>query len=110
MRWIVAILSVVVIGGSAPMAQAGEDKERTQQVLGGVISGLLGGSSQSPDAAYTAKEQERLASLLQSGEYATSRQGEVIDMVVSGVPLTRSTHVYTATPVTPSSAQQPGSS
>ena len=57
MRWIVAIVSMVVIGGFAPMAQAGEDKERTQQVLGGVISGLLGGSSQSPDAAYTAKEQ-----------------------------------------------------
>ena len=110
MRWMLAMFGLVAISWQAPVAHAGEDKEKTQQVLGGVISGLLGGSSQSPDAVYTAKGREQLASFLQSGDYATTRQGESIDVVVLGIPLTRSNHVYTATPVTPASTQQPGSS
>ena len=40
------VFGLVVISVQAPAAHAGEDKEKTQQVLGGVISGLLGGSSQ----------------------------------------------------------------
>jgi hypothetical protein len=78
------------------VAVAGEDEDR---LLGGVISGLLG---QPQDAVYLAREQERLVSLLQSGDYVTSRQGEPIDLVVLGVPLTHRDRVYTAKPVPPS--------
>jgi hypothetical protein len=63
---------------------------------------LLGSPQPASDAAYTAQERERLAGLLASGEYATSRQGEPIDLVVLGIPLTRNDHVYTAKPVQPS--------
>lgn len=105
MRWMLA-LGLVAVSVYAPRAHADdEDKQKTKQILGGVVSGLLGGSPQSPDAAYTAKERERLASLLQSGEYATSRQGEPIDTVVYGIPLTRSNRVYTATPIMPTGQQ-----
>jgi len=41
-------------------------------------------------------------SLLQRGEYVTSRQGEPIDLMVYGIPLTRVEHVYTAKPIPPS--------
>ena len=104
MRWMMAICcGIMAMVLPLPVAQA---KDKSDQVLNGVLSGLLGGSPQSSDAAYTAKERERLASLLQSGEYATSRQGEPIDTIVYGIPLTRSNRVYTATPITPT-PQQP---
>ena len=32
----------------------------------------------------------------------TSRQGEPIDLMVLGIPLTHRQHVYTATPIPPS--------
>ena len=80
-----------------------EDKRRAgEQVLGGVISGLLGGPSQESDVAYLQQERERLLSFLQQGEYATSRQGEPIDVMILGIPLTRTEHVYTARPIPPS--------
>jgi len=41
-------------------------------------------------------------SLLQSGEDMTSRQGELIDLMVYGIPRTRVEHVYTAKPIPPS--------
>ena len=83
-------------------AQA-EEKRRTQdQIIGGVISGILGQPQESPSAQYTAQERDRLVSLLQGGDYVTSRQGESIDLVALGVPLTHKDHVYTARPIPPS--------
>ena len=83
---------------------AAADDEKTRRVVGGVISGLLGVPSSSPEATYTAQERDRLVSLLQGGEYVTSRQGEPVDLMVYGVPLTRTDHVYTARPIAPSQA------
>ena len=104
MRWIGVGLGMILL--SLPMIGArAEEKRRTQdQIIGGVISGLMGQPSQSPDAVYTAQERDRLVSLLQSGEYVTSRQGETVDMMVYGVPLTQRDHVYTAKPIQPSQA------
>lgn len=96
MRWILLGLSVVVIGGYAAPVQADDE---TKRVVGGVISDLLG---QPQQPSYTAQERERLISLLQSGEYVTSRQGEPVDLMVDGVPLTHTDHVYTAKPIRPS--------
>ena len=98
-------VGVALLISAAPVAASAADEEkpsRSDRVLGGVISGLLGGPQQSPDATYSAKERERLATLLQSGEYATSRQGEPIDMMVYGIPLTHASHVYSAKPIPPS--------
>ena len=90
---------------SLQMSSARAEEERktktSERVLGGVLSGLLG-QPQSPDAAYTAQERDRLVSLLQSGEYVTSRQGESVDVMVFGIPLTHTDHVYTARPIPPS--------
>ncbi len=99
---VVVALSAVVLW-AAPL-RAEDTQERGDRVLGGVISGLLGSPQQAPDAAYTAQERERLAGLLLGGEYATSRQGEPIDLVVLGIPLTRTDHVYSAKPIQPSRA------
>lgn len=104
MRWIVVGFTMALMSLHASVAQAEEKQKTSERVIGGVISGLLGGPQQPPDAAYTAQEQERLASLLQSGEYATSRQGESVDVIVLGIPLTRIEHVYTAKPIPPSRA------
>ncbi len=106
MRWVISI-ALFFIGLTASQALA--EEKRSDRVLNGVISGLLGTPAQSPDAVYTAQERDRLAQLLQSGEYATSRQGEPVDMVVYGIPLTQAAHVYTAKPISTSktSYQQP---
>lgn len=96
------ILLAVWLAVGAVAAQAAWADEETDRLVGGVLSGLLGGPQPPADAAYLAKERERLASLLQSGEYATSRQGEPVDAVILGVPLTRTEHVYTARPIPPS--------
>ena len=102
MRWMGVAVSAVVFSLFMAVARAEDEKSgRSERVLGGVISGLLG-QPQQPGAAYTAQERERLVSLLQGGEYVTSRQGEPIDLVVFGVPLTHIDHVYTAKPVPPS--------
>ena len=102
MRWMGFVLGVAVFSVQMAVAAAEEKKSSTsERVLGGVISGLLG-QPQQPGAAYTAQERERLASLLQGGEYVTSRQGEPVDLMVFGVPLTHVDHVYTARPVPPS--------
>ena len=101
MRWMLVVLSVVVIGWHAASVQADDE---TKRVVGGVISGLLG---QPQESSYTAQERERLISLLQSGEYVTSRQGEPVDLMVYGVPLTHIDHVYTARPIRPSSTGAP---
>lgn len=95
-------LAVAGLAAHAPMARAEEKTKTSDRIMGGVISGLLGGPQQPSDAAYAAQERERLASLLQSGDYVTSRQGEPIDTVVLGIPLTRVEHVYTAKPIPPS--------
>lgn len=102
MRWMLFGL-MMVIGAYAAPVQADEE---TKRAVSGVISGLLG---QSQQPSYTAQERERLISLLQSGEYATSRQGEPVDLMVYGVPLTHADHVYTAKPIRPSAttADQP---
>jgi hypothetical protein len=94
--WIALSVGLVMAGG---VAQAGEQEDR---LLGGVLSGVLGVPQQSPEAAYSAKERGRLVSMLQAGEYVTSRQGETIDVMVYGIPLTHRDHVYIAKPVPPS--------
>ena len=104
-RGMIVGLSLILVGGyAAAVRAADEDRKRSEQIIGGVVSGLLGVPQQSPDAAYTAQERDRLVSLLQGGEYVTSRQGETIDMMVYGIPLTRAEHVYTAKPIQPSQA------
>lgn len=93
--------ALVIFGAAAVYA----DQKRSDQVINSVVSGLLGTPQQpapSPDAIYSAQERDRLVSLLQGGEYVTTRQGEPVDMVAYGVPLTRVEHVYTAKPVAPS--------
>ena len=103
MRWMVmGLLSVVVMAWPVSHVRAEEKRRASERVLEGVVSGLLGTPQQSTDAVYTAQERDRLISLLQSGDYATSRQGETIDMMVYGIPLTRIEHVYTAKPIPPS--------
>lgn len=101
MRWLRATLGIALIAAHAPAAR-GEEERKSDRIIGGVISGLLGGSPQSPEAAFTVQERDRLVSLLQSGSYATSRQGETVDMMIYGIPLTRIEHVYTAKPIQPS--------
>jgi hypothetical protein len=97
-------VSLALVGLSSGVGWAEEDEPSTgERVLGGVLSGLLGQPGQPADAAYLAKERERLVSLLQSGQYATSRQGEPVDLMVLGIPLTRADRVYTARPIQPSS-------
>ena len=98
-------VGMIVLG--LPLMAAQAEERKSDRIVTGVISGLLGGPQQAPDAAYTAQERERLVSLLQSGDYATSRQGEPIDMMVFGVPLTRAEHVYSAKPVQPSRITSP---
>lgn len=103
MRWVVmGMTAAVIMSVHVPGARAEEKAKTSDRIVGGVISGLLGGSQPAPDVAYAAQERERLASLLQSGDYVTSRQGEPIELVVLGVPLTRADHVYTAKPIPPS--------
>ncbi len=104
------IVIAVLAFGIGMVGAAAEEERRGDRVLDGVLSGLLGQPQQPADAMYSAKERERLASLLQSGEYVTSRQGEPVDLVVFGIPLTQTDHVYTAHPVRPSSTGTPPSS
>ncbi len=101
-RFALCGLTIVVLGVGMTAAGAEENQGTGERILSGVLSGLLGQPQQAPDAAYTAKEQARLVSMLQSGQYATSRQGEPVDTIVLGVPLTRSSNVYTAKPIKPS--------
>ena len=101
MRRIVVGLSLIVLGWHAASVQADDE---TKRVVGGVISGLLG---QPQQPSYTGQERDRLISLLQSGEYVTSRQGEPVDLMVYGVPLTHINHVYTATPIRPTPTDSP---
>ena len=95
---IIAALGILVLTSAAP-AMA---RDRDNEVVGGIVSGLLGGSQQTPGQAYSAQERDRLVSALSSGDYVTSRQGEPVDMIVFGVPLTQKDHVYSARPVSPS--------
>ena len=104
MRSIMIGLGIVVVGLSMSAARAEDRRETSDKVLTSVMSGLLGVPQESPTAAYTAQEQARLAQLLQSGQYVTTRQGEPVDTIVYGVPLTRVEHVYTARPIPPSQA------
>ncbi|MBI3321276.1 MAG: hypothetical protein HYZ91_03295 [Candidatus Omnitrophica bacterium] len=92
-------VTIVLLSLQASPVGAEEARKTSERVLTGVISGLLG---QPQDATFTAQERDRLVSLLQRGEYATSRQGETVDLMVFGVPLTSTAHVYTATPIPPS--------
>ena len=107
MRWILVGWVTVLVMSQTSVAQAEDERRTGERVIGGVISGLLGGPQPMPDAAYAAQERERLASMLQGGEYVTSRQGEPVDLVVAGVPLTRTDHVYTAKPIPPSHTYAP---
>ncbi|MBN1587083.1 MAG: hypothetical protein JW937_06615 [Candidatus Omnitrophica bacterium] len=96
--FVILILSSV---GISPVALADEDSGR---IISGVLGSLLGVPPQEqeqPDAVYIAQEKEKLVYLLQSGEYATSRQGEPVDAMLLGIPLTRADHVYKATPFPP---------
>ena len=94
---------LITLAISAQPVWADDDDDRAVR---GVLSGLLGVPQQQPDAAYLAKERERLVSLLQSGKYVTSRQGEMVDLSVLGVPLTKVENVYTARPIPPSQSAQ----
>jgi hypothetical protein len=86
-----------VLAAAAP-ARAGDDEDR---LIGGVLGALLGAPPQSQDQIYSARERDRLVQMLQGGEYATSRQGETVDAMVYGIPLTHRDHVYTAKPTPP---------
>ena len=99
-RWIIVgvLVGWLGIGGVGPAFASDDD---TKQVVNGVLSGLLGVPQQD---AYSAKERDQLVSLLQGGQYVTSRQGEPVDLMMYGVPLTRAEHVYTARPVPPASS------
>jgi len=99
MRWMLLGLLIGILSLAPPYAIAGDTENR---ILNGVISGLLGPTPQQANAVSLQQEQGRLASLLQSGEYATSRQGEPVDMIVLGIPLTHTDHVYEAKLVPPS--------
>lgn len=101
-RMVIIGIGIILMSLHGAMAQAEDRRERGDKVLTGVLSGLMGESPQPADAAYLAQERERLASLLQGGGYATSRQGEPVDLMILGVPLTRAEHVYTAKPIPPS--------
>jgi len=109
MRWMVVGLGMVLLGFQMGVAGAAEDEEpgTGKRILGGVISGLLGGPQPSAGAAYTEQEKERLVWLLQGGEYVTSRQGEPVDVMAYGIPLTHIDHVYTARPISPSRTSSP---
>ena len=102
MRGMLIVAGMLWLGVHAPAADAEEKRSTSERILGGVVSGLLGEQPQSPNAVYSAQERDRLVSMLQSGQYVTSRQGEPIDVVIYGVPLTRAEHVYTARPIPPS--------
>ena len=67
-----------------------------------MVTGIFGAPQPSANEQYTAQERDRLVSMLQGGEYATSRQGEPVDLIVFGIPLTNTSHVYSAKPVPPS--------
>jgi hypothetical protein len=99
---LIGLSAAAMMWNAAPLL-ADDDTDR---LVGGVVSGLLGAPQQ---PSYTAKERDRLVSLLQSGDYVTSRQGEPVDLMVYGVPLTQSQHVYTARPVRPSATSAPES-
>ena len=90
--WLLA--SLIVVGLARP-ASAGEDENR---LIGNLLTGLTG-AQQSSDATSNAQAREQLVSLLSSGDYVTSRQGEPVDTVVAGVPLTQKDHVYVARPI-----------
>lgn len=94
--WIV--IGLLLVSFTAPVLAAEKDKE----VVGGIISGLLGGPQTTPQQTYSAQERDRLVQMLSSGDYVTSRQGEPVDMIVYGVPLTQKDHVYSARPIAPS--------
>lgn len=98
MRWMLTGIMVGLLC-LAPNVLAGDTENR---VLNSVISGLLGPTPQQAAVASLQQEQERLATLLQSGEYATSRQSEPVDMIVLGIALTHTDHVYKASPIPPS--------
>lgn len=94
------MIGVLAIGVATGRAQAEEKRRVGDQVLEGVLTGVLGAPPST--TTYTTQERDRLVSMLQSGEYVTSRQGEPIDTVAYGVPLTNTAHVYTAKPIPPS--------
>ena len=102
MRWIVAGLML----GCVCLPMVAEAGQREQEQVLGVVSGLLGVPPKTQEATYTAEQKERLVSLLLGGQYVTSRQGEPVDLMVYGVPLTRVEHVYAARPI-PTAQQTP---
>ena len=91
-------LAAAIVAGLARPACAGEDENR---LIGNLLTGLTNAQPASGGSAPTTKEREQLALMLSSGEYVTSRQGEPIDAIVAGVPLTQKDHVYIARPVPP---------
>ncbi len=99
-RWL--LVGVIIAGLSVP-AYAGEDENR---LIGNLLTGLTG-TQQTADATSSAKTRDQLASMLTSGEYVTSRQGEPVDAIVAGVALTHKDHVYVARPVGPALSSPP---
>ncbi len=99
----IPLLIAVAFALVASSAHAGDEEKR---VINGVLSGLMGQPQTAPDAAYLAKERDLLVGMLQSGQYATSRQGETVDAMILGIPLTKSDRVYTARPIPPSQTTQ----
>ena len=88
------LVGFIVVGLARP-ASAGEDENR---LIGNLLTGLTG-TQQSSDATSSVQAREQLVLMLSSGEYVTSRQGEPVDTVVAGVPLTHRDHVYVARPI-----------
>ena len=103
MRRVLIAIGILCVCWPAGSAQAGKEEK---EALQGVVSSLLG-VPQVQSGSYTAQEQERLVTMLQSGEYVTSRQGEPVDAMVYGLPLTHADHVYSARPIRPSQTYQP---
>ena len=91
------LAAAMVVGLSLP-ASAGQDEER---LIGNLLTGLTGTQPASGATTSSAATRDQLVVMLSSGEYVTSRQGEPVDAMVAGVPLTHKDHVYVARPIAP---------
>ena len=92
------LLAVAILVGLSRPVSAGQEEER---LIGNLLSGLTGTQPASGATTSNAAARDQLVVMLSSGEYVTSRQGEPVDAMVAGVPLTHKDHVYVARPIAP---------